>query len=124
MLTNILNYEGYFAEFGYDESADAFHGRVIGLNDVIDFYGRSVDELKAEFRNSINEYINWCREEGEEPEKTWSGKMTLRPTDAQRRRYLVAAAAQKKSVSAWMLETLDRESAAIVDAVPQSGGAS
>lgn len=118
MLTNILKYDGYCAEFGYDESADAFHARVIGLNDVIDFYGRSIDDLKAEFRNSIDDYVSWCREEGEEPERTWSGKMTLRPTDEQRRRYLVAAAAQKKSVSAWMLETLDKESAAVVNALP------
>ena len=113
MLTNMLNYQGYYAEFGYDDSADALHGRVIGLTDVIDFYGRTIDELKDEFRASIDEYVAWCREEGTEPEKTWSGKMTLRPSDEQRRRYAVAAAAQKKSVSAWMLETLDRASDAI-----------
>lgn len=118
MLTNILNYRGYYAEFGYDDSADAFHGRIIGLNDVIDFYGRTVDDLKAEFRTSVDEYLEWCRDEGEEPEKTWSGKMTLRPSDEQRRLYVVAAAARKKSVSAWMLEVLDRESAAIVSSVP------
>ncbi len=119
MLTNILNYKGYYAEFGYDDSADAFHGRVIGLNDVIDFYGRTIDELKAELRTSVDEYIDWCREEGEEPEKAWSGKMTLRPSDEQRRRYFVAAAAQKKSVSAWMLDVLDRESVAVIGAVPR-----
>lgn len=113
MLTNMLNYQGYYAEFGYDDSADAFHGRVIGLNDVIDFYGRTIDELKAEFRASIEEYVAWCHEEGAEPEKTWSGKVTLRPSDEQRRRYAVAAAAQKKGVSAWMLETLDHGSEAI-----------
>ena len=81
MLNNMLNYKGYYVEFGYDDSADAFHGRVIGLNDVIDFYGRGVDDLKAEFRSSVDEYLDWCREEGTEPEKTWSGKMTLRPSD-------------------------------------------
>jgi predicted HicB family RNase H-like nuclease len=117
MLTNMLNYQGYYAEFGYDESADAFHGRVLGLNDVIDFYGRTVDELKAEFRASIDEYVAWCREEGEEPEKAWSGKLTLRPSDEQRRRYFVAAKAQKKSVSAWMLEMLDRASEATIDTI-------
>ncbi|MBF0306759.1 MAG: type II toxin-antitoxin system HicB family antitoxin [Alphaproteobacteria bacterium] len=119
MLTNVLNYQGYYAEFGYDESADAFHGRVIGLNDVIDFYGRTVDELKAAFKASVDDYLDWCREEGEEPEKAWAGKMTLRPSDEQRRRYFVAAAAQKKSLAAWMLDTLDRESAAVVNAVPK-----
>jgi predicted HicB family RNase H-like nuclease len=117
MLTNMLNYNGYFAEFGYDDSADAFHGRVIGLNDVIDFYGKTVDELKAEFRNSVDEYVDWCREEGVEPEKAWAGKMTLRPSDDQRRRYFVAAAAQRKTLSAWMLDVLDRESVSVTNDV-------
>lgn len=121
MLTNTLKYKDYFAEFGYDESADALHGRVIGINDVIDFYGRTIDELKAEFRTSVDEYVEWCLSEGEEPEKTWSGKMTLRPSDEQRRQYFVAAAARKKSVSAWVLEVLDRESAAIVGTIPHVG---
>ena len=48
MPSNILKHGGYFAEFGYDDSADAFCGRVIGIKDVIDFYGRDVDELKAD----------------------------------------------------------------------------
>ena len=69
MLTNILKYKGYSAEFGYDESADALHGRVIGINDVIDFYGRTGDELKVEFRTSVDDYVEWCRSDGEEPEK-------------------------------------------------------
>ena len=47
--------------------------------------------------------------------------MTLRPTDEQRRQYVVAAATLKKSVSAWMLEVLDRESAAAVGAVSHIG---
>jgi hypothetical protein len=57
--SNILNYRGYYAEFGYDQSANSLHGRVIGLDDVIDFYGRSIDELNNEFRNSIDEYIDF-----------------------------------------------------------------
>jgi predicted HicB family RNase H-like nuclease len=121
MIANVLRYGGYYAEFGYDESADAFHGRVIGIGDVVDFYGRTVEELKEEFRNSVDEYVAWCREEGEAPQKAWTGRMTLRPSDEQHRRYLAAAAARRKSVHAWMLETLDRESASITQAVPAVG---
>jgi predicted HicB family RNase H-like nuclease len=57
------------------------HGRVIGINDVVDFYGRTIEELAAEFRISVDEYVEWCLNEGKEPEKTCSGKMTLRPSD-------------------------------------------
>ena len=40
MLTNLLKYKDYYAHIAFDPSADAFHGRVIGIQDVIDFYGR------------------------------------------------------------------------------------
>jgi predicted HicB family RNase H-like nuclease len=70
MQANSLKYKDYFAEFGRDESADALHGRVIAINDVIDFYGRTIDELKAEFCTSVDEYVEWCLSEGEGPEKT------------------------------------------------------
>jgi predicted HicB family RNase H-like nuclease len=47
MLTNLLKYKGSYARIAFDPSADAFHGRVIGIQDVIDFYGRTPDELRG-----------------------------------------------------------------------------
>jgi predicted HicB family RNase H-like nuclease len=73
MLTNILSHKGYHAEIGFDDSADEFHGRVIGIKDVIDFYGKTPADLKQEFQNSIDEYLNWCQADGKEPSKTCPG---------------------------------------------------
>jgi predicted HicB family RNase H-like nuclease len=67
MLTNILSYKEFHVEIGFDDSADEFHGRVIGIKDFIDFYGKTPADLKQEFQNSINEYLDWCQEEGKEP---------------------------------------------------------
>jgi len=41
MLTNLLRYKDYYAHIAFDPSADTFHGRVIGIQDAIDFYGRT-----------------------------------------------------------------------------------
>jgi predicted HicB family RNase H-like nuclease len=109
MLTNLLHYKGYYARIAFDPSADAFHGRVIGLQDVIDFYGRTPDELRQEFKNSVEDYLAWCTEEGTKPEKTWQGKLTLRIDEDLRRRLTVVAAAHGESVNAWITDLLDRE---------------
>lgn len=37
MLTNLLKYKDYYARITFDSSADSFHDRVIGVQDVIDF---------------------------------------------------------------------------------------
>ena len=64
LRTNLLKYKDYYASITFDPSADAFHGRVIGIRDVIDFFGRTPDELRAELKNSVDEYLAWCEEEG------------------------------------------------------------
>ncbi len=109
MLTNLLKYKGYYARITFDPSADAFHGRVIGIRDVIDFYGRTPDELRTELQASVDEYLSWCEEEGIKPDKTWQGKLTIRIGEDLRNRIAAAAAANDESINAWITELLDRE---------------
>ena len=109
MLTNLLKYKDYYAQIAFDPSADSFHGRVIGIQDVIDFYGRTPEELREEFKNSVEEYLAWCAEEGTKPEKTWLGKLTIRIDEDLRRRLTIVAAGQGESVNAWIAAVLDRE---------------
>lgn len=124
MLNNVMRFGDYCAEVGFDPSARMLHGRVIGTSAVIDFYGKDYDELEQEFRTSVDDYLDWCRDDGVAPEKTWSGKLTLRASDEQRRRYAVAAALARKSVNAWMVDVLDRESEAAEHAAIPVGGRS
>ncbi len=115
MLSNLLKYKEYHARIEFDSSADAFHGRVLGLRDVIDFFGRTPEELRGEFKNSVEEYLAWCEEEGEKPEKSWSGKLTIRPDEDLRRRLVIAAAATNQSVNKFVIGLLDRATRKFVD---------
>ena len=44
----MIEYKGYTGVFEFDPSIDAFHGRVVGLRDVVTFQGRSLDELRRD----------------------------------------------------------------------------
>ena len=44
-----------------------FHGEIANLRDVITFQGRSVDELRQAFVDSIDDYLSWCDERGNLP---------------------------------------------------------
>jgi len=74
----MMKYKGYFGEVEYDSDAKIFHGEVIGLKDIITFQAKTVDELEKAFKDSINDYLEWCVERGEKPEKTYSGKIHVR----------------------------------------------
>jgi len=45
------------------------------LRDVITFEGETVDELRNAFLDSVEDYLAFCTERGEEPEKPYSGKL-------------------------------------------------
>jgi predicted HicB family RNase H-like nuclease len=74
----MMQYKGYIGHVTYDDDAKIFHGKVIGLKDVITFQGTTVDELAKALRDSVDDYLVWCKERGEKPEKTFSGKLNLR----------------------------------------------
>ena len=103
---NTIQYKGYLGTFEYDQDADIFHGEVVNLKDVVTFQGRSIDELKAALADSVEDYIDFCREEGEEPAKPYSGKLHLRLKPELHREAAAAAATSGKSLNAWISDTL------------------
>jgi len=107
---NTMIYDNYKALIEYDDTANLFHGRVLGINDVIDFYGKTPNELHKEFKRSVDVYLAMCKASNASPEKPFSGKFTLRPTEAQHRRFAVAAATRHKSLNAWAINVLEAAS--------------
>lgn len=73
-----MKYKGYVARVEYDDDAKIFHGEVIGLRDVITFQGKTVEEIEKAFKDSVDDYLAWCKERGEKPEKAFSGIFNLR----------------------------------------------
>ncbi len=102
----MMEYRGYVGVVEYDDDAQHFHGRVVGLRDVITFVGTSVEELRREFRASVDDYLAFCRERGEEPERPYSGKLFVRADPDLHRAVASAAARQDKSLNAWVIEQL------------------
>ncbi len=103
-----MNYKGYAALVEFDESAGVFHGEVVNTRDVITFQGRSVKELERAFKDSVEDYLAFCAERGEEPDRPFSGKFVLRVSPELHRQAYAAAKRAKKSLNAWVTAALTR----------------
>jgi predicted HicB family RNase H-like nuclease len=103
-----MTHDGYVASVELDEEAGLFRGEVVNTRDVLTFQGRTIDELKTAFADTIADYLAWCRERGKEPERPNSGNFTLRLSPELHRPIAAAAARRGKSVNAFIAETLDR----------------
>ena len=103
-----MKYKGYSGTVSFDEEAEIFHGEVEGLRDVVTFQGTTVEEIKRAFRESVEDYLTFCAERGESPERPASGKFVLRVPSSTHRFLIAEAKREKKSLNAYILDRLQR----------------
>jgi predicted HicB family RNase H-like nuclease len=101
-----MKYKNYEAAVRYDEEAEVFYGEVINTRDVITFQGKSVEELKKEFENSVEDYLEFCRERGEEPDKPFSGDVVLHISPELHHRLYAKAKRTGKTLNSLIEENL------------------
>ena len=104
-----MTYKGYQAIVLLNEDGGAFHGEVINTRDVITFQGSSVEELKQAFKDSVDDYLEFCATRGEDPERPFSGKVLVRVPPEVHRKIMAEARRQGKSLNAYILEKLQPE---------------
>ena len=105
-MPNTLEYKGYVGKFSYQEGDENFHGLVLGLNDMIAFQGKDIAELRQSLAEGVEDYLAWCREDGREPEKPYSGNLRLRLPAALHRRIAILAQGEDVSLNDWMVRAL------------------
>jgi predicted HicB family RNase H-like nuclease len=103
---NIMTVDNYSAKIEYDADSDIFRGEILGLNGGADFYGRTPDELRAEFRNSLKVFLEVCKEKGIEPRRSFSGEFNVCVPPELHERLAVVAEAEGKSLSLLAREAL------------------
>ena len=102
----MMTYKGYSGSVRFDDEAELFHGEVIGLRDVVTFQGRTVDELKQAFHDSIDDYLEICESRSEDPDKPFSGKFLLRVDPVLHRRLAQLSADDGESLNNWIASRL------------------
>jgi predicted HicB family RNase H-like nuclease len=102
----MMEYKGYVGRVEFDNEAGIFHGEVLDTRDVITFQGQSVAELNIAFQESIDDYLAFCKQRGEEPNKPFSGQFVTRIPPELHRQVNLAASISGKSLNAWVVEQL------------------
>jgi len=104
-----MEYKGYVGIVEYDAQAKIFHGDIINTRDVITFQGTTVKEIEKSFKESIDDYITWCKEEGVEPEKPYSGKFNVRLSPELHKQIVIMAKKQHLSLNSFIEKALKDE---------------
>ena len=103
---NVMTVEDFHATIEFDPDLDLFRGEILGLNGGADFYGKNPKELRAEFKRSLQTFLEVCKEKGIEPRRHFSGKFNLRISPDLHEKLAIAAQAQGKSINTLAQEAL------------------
>ena len=112
----IRDYKGYSAKVAIDEEQGTLHGEVLGIVDVVTFQGDNVAELVEAFHDSVDDYLDFCKQRGEEPDKPYSGRFVLRMSPELHRDVAIAAKKNDVSMNDWILAAIERFSREGADA--------
>ena len=113
----MMEYKGYAASVEFDGSAEILHGRVIntGPYPIATFEAVDVKRLRKEFERSVDEYLTWCKEDGVEPKKPYSGKLNLRLGSELHAAVASAAMTERVSINFWIVRILRQTAGLAVD---------
>jgi len=98
-LSPLLKYKNYSGFLDVDTEANILFGTVIDLNDVITFQGKTIEEARQAFQDSVDDYLEFCVELGRAPEKPFSGKIHLRTNPDIHRKVFLAATREGMSIN-------------------------
>jgi predicted HicB family RNase H-like nuclease len=110
---NAMTYKGYTARIEYDDDDGLFFGRLAGLRDGVSFHAETVTDLRAAFREAVDDYVATCQKLGKTPEKPFSGQIMVRVAPEVHAKAAAAAQLAGKSLAKWTEETLRKATASL-----------
>ena len=105
---NTMTYKGYIGSVAFSEKDNVFFGKIEGINGLVNFEGESVKELTNAFHEAVEDYIAYCKDEGIEPDKSYSGSLNVRLSPTIHRQIAILAKQAGLSLNAYIKDALEK----------------
>lgn len=104
---NKLTHKGYAGSAEVSLEDECMHGRILFINDVITYEGENVAQLKSAFKDSVDRYLQHCKETGKQPDRACSGSFNVRLGPVLHRQAAVAAEASGTTLNDFVLRAVE-----------------
>ncbi len=105
-MKDVMKYQDYIGSAHYSAEDEVFYGEIEGINDLISFEGSSVKELKSAFEEAVLDYLELCKLNGKEPEKTYKGTFNVRIKPELHKQAAQKALTQGKTLNQYVEEAI------------------
>lgn len=104
---DILEYKGYHARVEFDSVSKILHGKIEGINDLVTFESDSVSEIENEFHKAVDDYLAFCENIGQSPDKEYRGSFNIRITPELHKKLVELSFLQNESLNSTVEKAID-----------------
>ena len=105
-MKNAMSYKGYYGSVEFSNEDNVFFGRIIGVSDRITYEGDNAGDLRRDFEDAVDEYLETCLQLGKEPEKNYKGIFNVRIAPTLHRQLAAFSASHGKTLNAAVEEAI------------------
>lgn len=106
---NTLEYRDYIGSIEVSLADNCLFGRVLGIQGSISYEGNTLDKLKSDFKQAIDDYLYDCEQEGTEPQKPFKGSLNVRLKPENHQRAVIVAQHRKISLNKFIDQAVEHE---------------
>jgi len=105
-----LEYKDYFGSIEYSKDDNCLFGKVLGMpNNLISYEGNTAAELYSDFCGAIDDYLDYCQQNGIKPKKSYSGVLNIRIPHSTHSKLAFVAEQRGVSINSIVRHSLERE---------------
>jgi len=102
-----MSHNGYHGSIEFDLESGVLFGKIECINDLVTYEANSLSELKAEFEDAVDDYIETCQAIGKSPDKPMSGTFNIRIGQKLHKNVYIAATKQGLTLNEYIKVTLE-----------------
>ena len=107
-MSNLMEYKGYYGTVEFSDADTTLFGKIIGINGLISYEGDSVQSLRSDFEEAVDDYLEMCSEENLEPQRAYRGKFNVRVSPELHKALALHSAAHGKTLNSTVEEAIRR----------------
>ena len=107
-MGDLMEYRDFFGTVEFSAADNILFGKVLGIKGLISYEGNSLQSLKHDFEEAIDDYLEMCADEGIEPQRAYKGKFNVRVSPETHKRLVLYSAAQGQTLNSTVEEAIKR----------------
>lgn len=105
-MSDLLKYKGFYGTVEYSAPDKLLFGKIVGINSLISYEGKTIQELQNDFEAAIDDYLSLCKETGIEPEKTYRGSFNVRISPELHKNLVLYSASHEQTLNSTVEEAI------------------